>query len=140
MEQRLKETLPSRRRILIIDDETPFAEAVAEYFRDAECEAHFVSSVRDAMKEIRSFDPDVVIADIRMPDAGGLDLLELLRGTGDHRVVIIVTAYGDIHQVWRALHFEADGFLRKPVDMEQLVRLVDDAVSRKTKTGGKPTA
>lgn len=122
---------PAHRRVLIIDDERPFAEAVAEFFADRGCETRAVYSISAALQELSQFDPNVVIADIRMPDGQGLDLLEVIRGTGERRVVVIVTAYGDMHHVWRALQFDADGFLRKPVEMEQLARLVDAAMERK---------
>jgi DNA-binding NtrC family response regulator len=62
--------------------------------------------------------PDVVILDLHLPDAGGLDLLERLRARGGS--VILLTGQGDIATAVRAMQLGAEHFLTKPVDLTHL--------------------
>lgn len=113
-----------RRRILIADDETTFAEAVAEFFVDRGYDAKAVSSAESALALIPEFDPHIVVTDLRMPGRSGLQLLEQLKTSGERRV-IIMTAYADLPALWKSAHMHADGFVLKPLDMENLAAIVE---------------
>jgi two-component system response regulator HydG len=62
--------------------------------------------------------PDVVILDLHLPDAKGLDVLEQLRSRGG--AVIVLTGQGDIETAVRAMQLGAENFLTKPVDLNHL--------------------
>src|SRR5437879_3921736 len=62
--------------------------------------------------------PDVVILDLHLPDAHGLDVLERLKGQG--AAVILLTGNGDIETAVKAMQLGAENFLTKPVDMTHL--------------------
>jgi DNA-binding NtrC family response regulator len=113
-----------KHRILIADDETTFAEAVAEFFVDRGYDARSVSSAESALALIPEFDPHIVVTDLRMPGRSGLALLEQLKASGDRRV-IIMTAYADLPALWKSAHMHADGFVLKPLDMENLAAIVE---------------
>lgn len=115
------------KRILIADDETTFAGAVAEFFADRGYDARSVSSAESAIDLIPDFDPHVVVTDIRMPGRGGLHLLERMKASGSRRV-IIMTAYADLPAIWKSSHLHADGFVLKPLDMENLAAIVERAL------------
>src|SRR5690242_13579268 len=62
--------------------------------------------------------PDVVLLDVHLPDASGLDVLERLRREG--AAVILLTGQGDIETAVKAMQLGAENFLTKPVDMTHL--------------------
>jgi DNA-binding NtrC family response regulator len=113
-----------KRRILIADDETTFAEAVAEFFVDRGYDAKAVSCAESALALIPEFDPHIVVTDLRMPGRSGLQLLEQIKASGERRV-IIMTAYADLPALWKSAHMHADGFVLKPLDMENLAAIVE---------------
>lgn len=123
-------------RLLIVDDERPFAEALAEFFADRGYEVRAVGSTAEALASIEGFAPDAVISDVRMPGSTGLDLLERLRARAKNPAVVLVTAYGELPEIWRANRLKADGFVRKPLSMEHLASVVEEALARRSAARG----
>lgn len=122
-----------KRRLLVIDDERPFADSLVEFFTDREYEARAAYDAESGRRIADDFDPHAIISDIKMPGQSGLDFLEEIRSHGDRRVVILVTAHGDLPALWQSMRLHADGFMRKPLSMEGLGRVVEDALKRKRK-------
>ena len=112
-------------RVLVIEDEVIFAKAVARRLaRDGyECEA--VTSLADAEAAIRNAPPDLLLLDMRLPDGSGLDFLERLRGEfAIAAPVIVMTAYGEIEDAVNAMKLSAADYLKKPVDLDELLLAV----------------
>ena len=74
--------------------------------------------------------PDVVITDIRMPDADGLELLGEIAARYPHLPVIVMTGYSDLDSAVSAFQGGAYEYLPKPFDVEEAVTLVGRAVAR----------
>ena len=111
--------------ILVVDDEDVFARAVAICLVRAGNTCMVATSLAMAREHIKD-PPDLVILDMRLPDGDGLDLLPDLTGAGDAAPpVIVVTAYGDIGQVVDAMKMGAADYLRKPLDLDELLVTVD---------------
>lgn len=109
-------------RILVVEDEVIFAKAVARRLsRDGyECDA--VASLADAETAIRRAPPDLLLLDMRLPDGSGLDFLERLRDEFGLAVpVIVMTAYGEIEDAVNAMKLSAADYLKKPVDLDELL-------------------
>jgi two-component system nitrogen regulation response regulator GlnG len=85
--------------------------------RSFERAADFSAALRDAM-------PDVVISDIRMPDADGFELLGQLHASHPSLPVIVVTAYADLDSAVSAYQGGAFEYLPKPFDVDHAVELV----------------
>src|SRR5690606_31769600 len=77
-----------------------------------------------------TFDPDLVISDLVLPDATGLALLEHLRGSGRERSVLMITAYGTIDIAVQAIKGGATDFVTKPLDYVALRRFIDTIEDR----------
>ncbi|GAA3211315.1 response regulator transcription factor [Nonomuraea helvata] len=116
-------------RILIADDQ----EGIRGAFRlilDAQPDMTVVAEAADgraAIDTARAIKPDVVLADIRMPGADGIEVARALAGTGIH--VVIVTTFGLDEYVHAALRHGASGFVLKRSGPTLLVEAVRAAMN-----------
>lgn len=109
-------------KILIVEDETLFARAVAKHLKRAEFDCECAESLFDARALIKQFLPDLVLLDMRLPDGNGLDLIaELI----DKNIkVIVMTAYGEVTDAVQAMKLGANDYLKKPIDLEELLLVI----------------
>ncbi|MSP20294.1 MAG: sigma-54-dependent Fis family transcriptional regulator [Alphaproteobacteria bacterium] len=115
-------------RILVVEDETMFARAVATCLQRAGHDVSLAGTLAEARKVLgaAAVPPDLVILDMRLPDGEGFDLLTGLGEAGEAMpTVIVVTAYGDIGQAVKAMKLGAADYLKKPVDLDELLVTLD---------------
>ncbi len=112
-------------KILIVEDEALFARAVVRRLQKSGYECAHVESLQDARNIVRQFMPDVVLLDMRLPDGNGLDLLSEFVTKG--AVVIVMTAYGEISDAVNAMRQGAVDYLKKPIDLEELLLSIQKA-------------
>ncbi len=79
---------------------------------------------REALDAARTFLPEVVLLDLRLPDVHGFDLIPPLRELDELVAVVVLTALSEVPVVVRAMQLGADDFLVKPVDIETLGAVV----------------
>jgi two-component system response regulator AtoC len=84
-------------------------------------------SAREGLKQCTVFDPHVIILDIRLPDMNGLDALQELIRSG-RKNIIIITAFHDMDITIKAVKFGAFDYIPKPIDVEELDRVIDKAL------------
>ncbi|MEU4580344.1 response regulator transcription factor [Nonomuraea sp. NPDC023979] len=116
-------------RVLIADDQSGIREAF-RLILDAQPDITVVAEAADGLAAIetaRAIGPDVVLADIRMPGADGIEVARALSGTGVH--VVIVTTFGLDEYVHAALRHGASGFVLKRSGPAMLVEAVRAAVN-----------
>jgi DNA-binding NtrC family response regulator len=77
-----------------------------------------------ALELIRSFDPHILLSDLRMPRKGGLELLRDIREMGIHLPTIMISGQGEIPDAVEALKQGAVDYMRKPVDPTHLQRVL----------------
>jgi DNA-binding response OmpR family regulator len=123
---------PRRPRVLLAEDESEMRGLIARTLRKEQCE---IVEARDGSQLIRLLithllapsdgrDPvDLIISDIRMPGANGLDVISALRRQDTETPVILITAFGDSDTHLEAYQLGAVMVLNKPFEMEDL-RLV----------------
>src|SRR3989442_14659523 len=104
--------------VLLIDDEPDVLRAVGAYLERTGAEVTRAVTAEEGMQAYERVRPDVVILDLHLPDAHGLDVLERLKGQG--AAVILLTGNGDIETAVKAMQLGAENFLTKPVDMTHL--------------------
>ena len=104
--------------LLLIDDDADVLRAVGDYFERIGFEVYRETSGERGLDTFARLRPDVVLLDLHLPDLGGLEVLERLRGAG--AAVILLTGQGDIATAVRAMQLGAEHFLTKPVDMGHL--------------------
>ena len=109
-------------KLLIVEDEVLFARAVMKRLQKAGFECEHAETLQDGRAIAKQFLPDLVLLDMRLPDGNGMDLLPELVASGI--TVIVMTAYGDISDAVNAIKLGADDYLKKPIDLEELLLIV----------------
>jgi DNA-binding NtrC family response regulator len=112
-------------RVLLVEDEALFARAVVKRLRQAGYECERAETLADGRAITRQFAPELVLLDMRLPDGSGMDLLAEFALTGVP--VIVMTAYGEISDAVSAMKQGAADYLKKPVDLEELLLAIDKA-------------
>lgn len=112
-------------KVLVIEDEALFARAVVKRLKHAGYDAEHAETVADGRSLIKQFLPDIVLLDMRLPDGNGLELLSDLTAKGV--AVIVMTAYGELSDAVNAIKQGATDYLKKPVDLEELLLIVQKA-------------
>lgn len=114
-----------RMRILLVEDEVVFARAVAKRLQKAGYECEHAESIADGRALARQFAPDLTLLDMRLPDGNGLELLADLVAKGV--AVIVLTAHGDVMDAVNAMKQGATDYIKKPVDLEELLLAIEKA-------------
>jgi CheY-like chemotaxis protein len=117
--------LPSLRgvRALVIDDQEVTRDLVTAVLRHAGAEVHAADSVREGLERFGATSPHVVICDLAMPEEDGFAFLGAVRELttpSKATAVIALTAFGRPEDRQHALAAGFDGYLKKPVDPEEL--------------------
>jgi DNA-binding NtrC family response regulator len=122
--------MASKGRILVVDDEVNARNALAELLRDEGYATDIAADGAQALRMLESFDPDVVLTDLKMPVLDGLGLLEHGRPLAPHAAFVVMTAFGTIDTAVQAIKRGAENYLTKPLDLDAVSALVMRAVEK----------
>ena len=120
--QRTFITMPS---ILIIDDDEGVRTMLKHHFTKRGWDALQAGSGKDGLQLINEYTPDVVLLDLRLPDANGLDILKLIKARDSAPSVVMMTGWGTIENAVLAIKEGAEQYLSKPISLRELDALMD---------------
>jgi two-component system OmpR family response regulator len=118
-------------RLLLIEDDRALGRAVRDHLALAGHAVDHVASCAEAEAALRPGDHALVLLDLGLPDGSGLDVLRGMRGRGDWRPTIILTARDQITDRIEGLKAGADDYVVKPFDLGELAARVQ-AVARRS--------
>jgi DNA-binding response OmpR family regulator len=110
-------------RILVVDDQPANVELVKAFLEDVADEVRGMTDSTQVEKVVNEFEPDLLLLDLHMPRPDGLELLRRLsklRDNAGYLPVIVLTADNDKKARDAALKLEADDFLIKPLDRQEV--------------------
>ena len=116
------------RRLLIVEDDEAVLKSLGDYFALLKYDVVRAATGKQGIAAYESFEPDVTLLDLKLPDIDGLQVLEAVRRK--RGLVIMLTGYGDIPTAVRAMQLGAENFLTKPVDLPHLSAAVERAVEK----------
>lgn len=119
--------------ILIVDDEPRTREGVCKTLKAWSLGRHHIetaSSGVEALAWLQENDANLLVTDIRMPELGGLDLVERISGMAHPPVVILISGHPEFDYAHKALQFGVVEYLLKPLDKIKLVQAVELALAR----------
>ncbi|MFA6570719.1 MAG: sigma-54 dependent transcriptional regulator [Bacteroidota bacterium] len=106
--------------IMVIEDDPLVNSTIREILKDKYTKVLTFTDAQAAHDELFVISPDLILLDIFLGHANGLDILEQLRKDGYTMPVIMMTAFTDIKMAVRAMKLGAEDFIVKPLDLEQL--------------------
>jgi DNA-binding NtrC family response regulator len=118
-------------KVLLIDDEPDFLEAMAVRMRVRGLEVKTTTSIVDglSMTEKESF--DVIVMDLMMPEMKGLEALKALKDQETDSQIILLTGYATQEMEAEALKLGAVDFIEKPADLDRMMGIIRKARARK---------
>ncbi len=116
-------------RIYVIDDEDITVQRLVRALRTSEQDAEVEGFIfaGEALKKIKQAPPDIVVSDIRLKDADGIDLMNKIKAMAPHTAIILITGYPSIDQAVQATKRGAFYYLAKPFSLSELRKTVSDA-------------
>ena len=122
--------MPSRGRILIVDDEANARAALSEILHEDGYVTETAADGFKALGKLSEFEPDVVLTDLKMPGLDGIGLMEKGRELLPGAVFVVMTAFGTIGSAVDAVKRGADNYLTKPLDFDALAVIVERAMEK----------
>ncbi|MBN1809717.1 MAG: response regulator [Planctomycetes bacterium] len=116
--------------VLVVEDDPVIRSVLVEMLSSWRYHAVPAATMGEAMDLVAAHPPDIVIADVGLPDGSGLELLEWTRRRLPLTAFIVVTGRGDTDVVVRSLNLRADGFLQKPFDFDALEERIANVASK----------
>jgi len=119
-----------RIKILIAEDE----EKICKFWEELLSEKYNAQAVSDGQKAIQAVEEnefDVIITDLKMPGANGMDILKKAQQKDEFTEVIIITGYATLDSATDAINAGASSYLLKPVSMDKFIAQVEKAVTKR---------
>ena len=118
------------RKVLVVDDEENIRLVLQTLLRKHDYEVEVAESAERALAACEAFEPDFVLADVRMPGMSGIALCEALRARGSAATVIVMSAYGSVELALEAIKAGAYDYVAKPFKQDEVLLVLAKAEER----------
>jgi DNA-binding NtrC family response regulator len=117
-------------RILVIDDERPILVTLEAFLQRHGYQVDTAPTASQGLKLLKTKSPSLVLLDLQLPDAEGLQTLDSIKGDSPDMPVIILTAHDSLHNAIESIKRGAYHFISKPYAPEELLSLVEKALEK----------
>src|SRR6201997_4551299 len=117
-------------RVLIIDDERPVLMTLEALLKRHGYHVDTAATASHGLKLLKSNSPSLVLLDLQLPDAHGLEMLDRIKTELPEAQVIILTAHDSLHNAIESIKRGAYHFISKPYAPEELLSLVEKALEK----------
>ncbi|MBU0664820.1 MAG: sigma-54 dependent transcriptional regulator [Proteobacteria bacterium] len=124
----MTDTGVQKKRIYILDDEVITVRRLVQALTKDGYELEGFVTAAEAIARIAERSPDLLITDIRLGDANGLEVLQQVVAIAPQTMVILMTGYASIDQAVQAIKIGAFNYLAKPFRLEDLRQVIGDAL------------
>jgi len=124
-------------RIIVVEDNEAVAKGICYHLQDAGHAVDLFHNGAEAESFLRGDTADLIVLDISLPGMDGLDILRAMRGRGDMRPVLMLTARSETRDKVAGLDAGADDYLSKPFEMQEFAARIR-ALSRRVTDPAKP--
>ncbi len=119
-------------RLLYVDDEDGSRETLSLALNDNGFDVRLASTVSEAMAQINNSKFDVLISDLNIENKGdGFDVIDLMGKTQPNCIRLVMTGYPAIDNGLRSAVIEVDDYLIKPVDIDRLIKTINQRLLRR---------
>jgi FixJ family two-component response regulator len=120
--------------IAIVDDDPSVRQGLQRLIRSAGWKPETFGSAQEFLDRRRTEAPSCLVLDLQLPGLSGLDLQKQMAEAGLETPIVFLTGHGDIPASVKAMKAGAIEFLTKPVDEEDLLRAIQEAIERDRRT------
>lgn len=113
----------------MVDDDPLQRQLLGRFLLARGYEVQEAADAEEAVNRVRERAPDCILLDVRLPGRSGLDILPELRTIVPDVPILLITAYGEVRQAVAAMKAGATDYLTKPLDLDELLTAVADALS-----------
>ncbi|MCA9613074.1 MAG: sigma-54-dependent Fis family transcriptional regulator, partial [Myxococcales bacterium] len=117
-------------RVLVADDEENLRLVLRTLLKKHGYEVQVAASAEEALARLGQFDPDFVLADVRMPGMSGIELVAELKKRGSEAVAIVMSAYGSVELALEAMKAGAYDYVAKPFKQDEVLLALRKAEER----------
>jgi response regulator RpfG family c-di-GMP phosphodiesterase len=121
---------PERPRILVVDDEKVIREILADFLDMEGYVVHTVEDGVEALKELHRRSYNLVISDLKMPNMGGLELIQKITEESLPVLTVIMTGFGTVETAIEAMKRGAYDYILKPFKVEEVMHIVQRGLDR----------
>lgn len=115
--------------ILLVDDEVDFIITLAERLELRGVNPRVVHDGESALKAVAENVPQVIVLDVMMPGMKGIEVLQKVKSEHPKVKVILLTGQGKTRDGIEGMRHGAFAYLTKPLDLEELIRTIDEAIN-----------
>jgi DNA-binding NtrC family response regulator len=115
--------------VLIVEDEPALARNIASFLGGGGFEVRSAASGEDALRELESFKPDVILLDFNLPGMNGLKAFEHMRDIDPRVKVVMMTGHASVELAVEAMKAGAYDFVTKPISLSKLRLMLDKLTS-----------
>lgn len=123
--------MDARANILIVDDEEVVRRSYARILGEMDCNSQAAADGAQALHAMEQRPFDVVLLDLRMPGAPGLEILKTIKHRWPASEVVIITGYPTVESAREALRLGACDYLAKPAHPDEVIGAARGAMRRK---------
>jgi len=116
--------------VLLIDDEEPIRKLLSRLIGLEGFDIRQAVSLTDARKQLKTFDPEIILCDVRLPDGSGVDFVQEAKANHPHTEIILLTAYGNLPDGITAIKNGAFDYIVKGDDNNRIIPLLHRAVEK----------
>lgn len=124
-------------KVMLVDDEKDFVQTLSERLRTRSLESSIAYDGEEALAMLEGEIPDVMVLDLKMPGIDGIEVLRRIKQSHPQVEVIILTGHGSDRERELADELGAFAYLNKPVDIDQLARVMRDAYAHANRMRGE---
>ena len=118
-------------RVLVVDDEKLINWSLVQMLEDIGFQVESAANGVEARQRFAEFSPEMVLLDISLPDANGMDLLEEFKSQDEQLMVIMITANADLDSTVRSLKLGADEYIGKPFNLDVIEHRVEQIFEKR---------
>lgn len=122
-----------RPHVLLMEDEGSLAKGLAMVMREEGYDVDLAASGRGALAQFQKSDFDLLVADLRLPDIDGMEVIKQVKGKKPKTNVVIITGYPTVSSAVQAVKIGVSDYLRKPFTEDEFMTAVKSALRESKK-------
>jgi len=122
-----------RPHVLLVEDERSVAKGLEMVMHEEGYDVDLADTGRSALDKFKASEFDLVVADLRLPDIDGMDVIQHVRDKQPRTGVVVITGYPSVSSAVRAVKLGVSDYLRKPFTEDEFLSAVKSALQQKEK-------